>query len=254
MADFGWLFAAPIAHRGLHDRTRGIIENTLSAAEAAAGRGFGIECDVQRSRDGEAVVFHDESLDRLTEATGPLAERSQAELRAIPLRDTSDRIVPLSEFLARIGGRVPIIVEIKSDFSGDMRLADRTAEIAASIASPIAIKSFDPDVIAHLRDRATLPARVPLGVVAEAHYPETEWPGFSAERRHALANFLHYERSRPDFVSWRVSDLPHAVPYLCRRGLGLPVMSWTIRTPEQARHARAWADQIVFEAFDPAAV
>ncbi len=115
-----WLTARPIAHRGLHVRADGVIENTVGAARAAIAKGFAIECDVQLTRDLEAVVFHDFTLDRLTEATGRVADRTAAELAATPMRGTTDRIVPLAEFLGVLDGKVPLVCEIKSAFDGDL--------------------------------------------------------------------------------------------------------------------------------------
>jgi len=248
-----WLTAHPIAHRGLHDRAAGRIENSPSAALAAVERNFAIECDVQLTSDGEAVVFHDFALGRLTGETGPVQARTAAELAGIALTGSSDRIPTLSAFLSLIGGRVPLVVEIKSAFDGDLRLAGRTAEIVAASDAPIALKSFDPDVIAHLREnRAALGlGRTPLGIVAEARYREGEWAKLAEAKQVELESFAHYERSRPDFLSWSVRDLPHPTPVLCRQGLGLPIMSWTVRTPDQRTMAAQWADQMVFEGFDP---
>lgn len=249
----GWLTASPIAHRGLHDRDAGRIENSPSAALAAVEQNFAIECDVQLSADGEAIVFHDFKLNRLTREIGLVKQRSAAELAAVELSGSSDRIPALPDFLALIGGRVPLIVEIKSAFDGDMRLARRTAEIVGATEAPIAIKSFDPDVIAHLQEnRAALGLQAtPLGIVAEARYSHGEWASLAKEKQVELTNLLHFSRSRPDFLSWRVNDLPHASPHLCRVGMGMPVMSWTVRTPEQRALAEAWADQMVFEGFIP---
>src|SRR5687767_10650074 len=111
-----WLVARPIAHRGLHDPRKGIVENTFSAAEAAIAAHFTIECDVQGTSDGEAVVFHDHSLERLTNQRGPVRNRAAAELASVAITATPDRIPTLDAFLDRIGGRVPVIVEIKSRF------------------------------------------------------------------------------------------------------------------------------------------
>lgn len=242
-----WLVARPIAHRGLHDRVAGRIENAPASALAAVERGFAIECDVQLSADGEAMVFHDFALDRLTGETGPVAARTAADLGRIRLKDLVDAIPTLADFLDLIAGRVPLVVEIKSRFDGDLRLTDRVAEILSGRAAPVAVKSFDPDPIAHLRAGAR--PNVPLGIVAEARYEHGEWKTLSDDRKIELPNLLHYERTRPDFLSWRVDDLPHAAPHLCRVGLGLPVMTWTVRTPEQRARAARWADQIVFEGF-----
>ena len=157
-----WLAASPIAHRGLHDLTNGVVENSPRAAQAAIDRGFAIECDVQLTADGEAVVFHDFSLDRLTAASGTVLARSARELTGLRYRSGSDQIATLAEFLDLIGGRVPLICEIKSRFDGDLRLAGRVAALASAYHGPIAVKSFDPVVIAHLR---TAPP-CPLGMVA----------------------------------------------------------------------------------------
>lgn len=243
-----WLVRRPIAHRGLHDRAAGRIENAPASALAAVAQNFAIECDVQLTADGEAVVFHDFTLDRLTEASGPVGERGAAELGALPLAGSRDTIPTLAGFLALVAGRVPVICEIKSRFDGDMRLADRAAAVAAETAGPLAFKSFDPAVVAHLRGRGL---QNPLGIVAEADYDDPDWAGLSPALKRDLAAMLHFADTRPDFLSYRVGDLPHAVPHLCRVAVGLPVMTWTVRTPEQRQRAANWADQMVFEGFVP---
>ena len=176
-----------------------------------------------------------------------MAAFDASALQGMGYRTGGDRIATFAAFLAMIAGRVPLVCEIKSRFDGDMRLADRVAALAAAYAGPLAIKSFDPAVVAHLRGRVPCP----LGVVAEAAYDHGEWADLPAALKVELAQFLHFDRSRPDFLSYHVNDLPHAVPHLLRRGLGLPVMVWTVRRPEQREHAAAWADQIVFEGFRP---
>lgn len=239
-----WLTARPIAHRGLHDARRGVIENTLEAAEAAVLGGFAIECDVQLSADGEAMVFHDETLDRLTEATGVMREKSAAALAAIRFKVGGAKIPRFRDLLDRVAGRAPIICEIKSAFDGDGRLADAAAKLAASYAGPLAIKSFDPFVVARLR-HAELDR--PLGIVAEASYAGESWRTLSPAQKSECANFLHYDETRPDFLSFCVDDLPHPTPFLLRALRATPVMAWTVRRAEQRRKAAQWADQIVFE-------
>ena len=241
-----WLTARPIAHRGLHDKAAGVMENTPAAALAAIAGSYAIECDVQLSADGEAMVFHDETLERLTQASGPVGERTAAEIAALPFRIGAGRMATLAQYLSLIAGRAPLICEIKSRFDGDRRLAERALAVGADYAGPLAFKSFDPLVIAHLRQRR---ARQPLGIVAERRYDDPEWDFLGGERKFSLANFLHYPDTRPDFLSFWVEDLPAAVPLLCRAGMGLPVMSWTVRTPAQRARAGLWADQIVFEGF-----
>lgn len=240
-----WLTARPIAHRGLHDAAKGLVENTLGAAEAAIRGGYAIECDVQLSRDGEAVVFHDATLNRLMRARGAVSQKTVAEIQAASFRDGDERVPTFAQFLTRIAGRAPLICEIKSHFAGDLRLTERVAALARNYGGPIAFKSFDPAPIAHLRARGD--AIGPLGVVAEASYQGRYWRDLSLEQKQSCAAFLHYPATQPDFLSWNVDDLPHSTPFLLRQIRSLPVMTWTVRTPAQKRIALDWADQIVFE-------
>jgi glycerophosphoryl diester phosphodiesterase len=249
MAAPDWLVARPIAHRGLHDEAAGISENTLSAAEAAIAGGFPIECDVQLSADGEAMVFHDHELDRLTGASGPVLARTAAQLGQLRIGGTADPIPSLSKFLDRIDRRVPVVIEVKSRFDGDERLARRVAEILAGRRDPIAVKSFDADVVALLRRIAP---SLPRGIVGQSRYDEHEAAQLGAARVREMTDLLHWERTAPDFLSWRVSDLPAAAPYLGRLLGHVPVVTWTVRGEADAAHGYAHADQIVFEGFRPA--
>jgi glycerophosphoryl diester phosphodiesterase len=169
------------------------------------------------------------------------------------MKDTDDRIPTFSTLLDAIAGRAPLITEIKSRYDGDWRLAERVAAVIADYQGPIALKSFDPQVIAHLRDNADRLGtnRYPLGIVAQARYDDGEWQSRSQTLRENLAAFLHYPQTRPDFLSWRVDDLPHATPFLLRTQLDTPVIAWTVRREEQRARTAKWADQIVFEGFLP---
>lgn len=248
MKTLDWLTRRPIAHRGLHDRAEGRIENTLSAAEAAVAGGFAIECDVQISADGEAMVFHDHVLDRLTPESGPVRDRNAAELGRIALGGTGDTISTLPDFIGRIDGRTPLVVEIKSRFDGDERLTRRTAEIVFATPHPIALKSFDPAIVRLLRRIAP---GLPRGIVAQSRYVGGEWGRLDEAHRHAMAHLLHWAETEPDFISWHHADLPNASTFLPRRLAQVPVMTWTIRSAADANLALAYADQIVFEGFRP---
>jgi glycerophosphoryl diester phosphodiesterase len=243
-----WLTARPIAHRGLHSKQTGLLENTPAAAEAAIAKAYAIECDVQCTKDGEAVVFHDFTLDRLMRAEGRVDAFTAYELGRLAYRESDQRIVSLADFLAHVGSRTPVIISIKSRCNGDMRVADRALATVASYPGPVCLKSFDPAVLVHLRGAG---AACPVGLVAQAHYEEEEWADLSQERRTAFVDRRDFPLARPDFLSWNLSDLPHAVPMLCREGVGMPVMTWTVRSQEDLMRGRAWADQIVFEGFEP---
>jgi glycerophosphoryl diester phosphodiesterase len=248
-----WLIARPIAHRGLHEAESGVVENTLAAAQAAIGAGFAIECDVQLSADQEVFVFHDDALERLTDASGALIAKNAAEIcKARVLVGAIPASVPtLSELLALVAGRVPIVCELKSRFDGDWRIGDRVAALAAAYDGPLALKSFDPDLVTTLRlkhPRLGPPGRpCPIGIVAEACYDDPYWAFLAPEQKRSLETFDHRARSEPDFLSWSVNDLPHQTPFFEKEFYGLPVMTWTVRNAAQREAALKWADQIVFE-------
>lgn len=242
------VFARPVAHRGLHDKAKGVIENTRSAFAAALAGGFGIECDIQPSADGEAMVFHDHKLDRLTTGSGRIDAQPSESLADLPFRDTTDRMQSLAELLAQVDGRQALVVEVKSGFDGNTAISARIAALVKGYAGPLALKSFDPAMLIALRKSGVAQ---PLGIVAMAQYEYPDYAHLSAEAKRALANLLHFGDSKPDFLSWNHRDLPSAAPYLCRSQLGLPVMSWTIRSRDEAARASPHIDQIVFEGFDP---
>lgn len=245
-----WLVAKPIAHRGLHDKANGIIENTLSAAEAAITRGFPIELDIQLTADKEAIVFHDFELNRLTGEQGLVAERKLSDLTGIDIAGTlgGDKIPSFKDYLAKIAGRTPLVVEIKSKFNGDMTLTQRAIEILKDYSAPFVVKSFDPDIVAYLRQNAP---DITRGFIGELEYASKSDSFLSAEQKHRMANLLHFEETQPHFLSWRVKDLPCASTYLSRLLGRIPVMTWTVRTPEERARAEKHADQMVFEGFIP---
>ncbi|GJD43827.1 hypothetical protein AFCDBAGC_1686 [Methylobacterium cerastii] len=245
--ELGWLVARPIAHRGLHDRAAGRPENTIAAARAAIAGNYAIECDVQISADGEAMVFHDAALGRLAGVADPVAAMRAADLRGLAVAGTTETIPTLPDFLAEIAGRTPLVVEIKSSTTGDLTLTRRVAEVLSAYAGPVAVKSFDPEVVAALR--GLVPDAVPRGIVGETNQDDPAYAALTDSARRRLSDLLHIEETRPDFVSWRVDDLPCAATHLARVLGHLPVMAWTVRTEAQRRLAQAHADQMVFEGF-----
>src|SRR3954464_2754793 len=136
-----WLTARPIAHRGLHDISRGIVENMPGAFQAAVDGNFAIETDLQLSADGEAMVHHDDALGRLTEGFGALLGKTAAELKAVKLQNTSERMLSLGDLCALVDGRVPLVIEVKSRFNGDRKLVRRMAEVLRSYSGPAAVMS-----------------------------------------------------------------------------------------------------------------
>ena len=154
----------------------------------------------------------------------------------------------LGDLCALVAGRVPLVIEVKSHFDGDRRLVKRMAEVLASYDGPAVGMSFDPDQVVALRD--LIPTR-PRGIVAEREYTEEEWPEASAEQRRGMTQLRHAVRTRPHFVAYWVDELPAAAPWIARNIFGLPLLTWTVRTPEQRERAARYADQMIFEAFQP---
>lgn len=243
-----WLTARPVAHRALHDAAAGIIENLPSAVDAAIAGNYAIEVDVQMSADGEAMVFHDDDLDRLTLTTGPVKVRNARALQEIAFRGTADRMMSLPDLLQRVAGRVPLVIELKSHFDGDNAVAVRACELLAGYAGPAALMSFDPEQVVAVR---RLAPHIPRGITMERRYDDPEWAPLSATTKFAWGNLLHFPRSRPDFVAHYVKELPAPAPWLARNLLGLPVLTWTVRTEADRATARRYADQMIFEGFRP---
>jgi glycerophosphoryl diester phosphodiesterase len=244
-------FDRPIAHRGLHDRAKGIIENTASAFEAACRHGFTIECDVQLSRDGIPMIFHDDDLDRLTGVHGPVSAKTMAELSSYKLLGSAAGDTPqrFSEFLAQVDGRVLLQVELKQqpDQATTDVLAQTALDALSAYRGPVTIESFDPRLLVALRKRG---AAYPLGIVTYG-YDEPEWEaGMSAGTKFMLRHLLHWPSTRFDFISCRDNalDLPAVKLF---RSLGVPVTTWTIKSSAAALAVMGKADQIVFEGFIP---
>lgn len=238
----------PIAHRALHDRAAGRPENSRAAVAAAVAAGYGIEIDLQLSADGVAMVFHDETLDRLTAERGPLSVRSAADLGAIRLTGAAEGIPTLDQILALVAGRVPLLIEIK-DRSGclgptDGRLEAATARALAGYAGPVAVMGFNPHSLAHM---AELAPAIPRGLTTCAFDP-ADWPGTPPARCAELAGIPDYHRTGACFLShhWRDLDRPRLADLAAR---GAAILCWTIRSPLEEAIARKTAANITFEGY-----
>jgi glycerophosphoryl diester phosphodiesterase len=243
-----WLTARPVAHRGLHDGARGIIENMPAAAAAAVAANFAIECDIQLTADGEAMVHHDGVLGRLTEGSGALLGKTSAELKQVAFKDTAEKMMSLGDLCALVGGRVPLVIEVKSHFDGDRKLVARMAEVLASYDGPAVGMSFDPDQVMALLE--LIPSR-PRGIVAEREYTEADWPEATPAQRRGMLHLRHALRTRPHFVAYAVDELPASAPWIARNIFGCPLLTWTVRTAEQRAVAARHADQMIFEGLVP---
>jgi len=248
MSGLQWLTARPVAHRGLHDAQNGVIENTPSAFQAAVAGNYGIECDLQLTIDGEAMVHHDAELGRLTDGSGRLDAMTAAELKRVAFKATADRMLTLGELCDLVGGRVTLVVELKSRYDGDRRLVARAAQVLAGYRGPAAVMSFDPAQVAAARLAAP---SLPRGMVAEKRYRHREWDGLPAASKRAMTYFGHVLRTRPHFIAYSVRDLPALIPLVARKLAGLPLLTWTVRIADDRQRAARYADQIIFEGFRP---
>lgn len=248
--DLKAIFARPIAHRGYHDADNGIIENTPAAIAAAVEKDFAIEVDVQETADGEALVFHDYTLDRLTEGTGKVIDQTSRDLVQIHMKTGSNSLWLLRDLFDLVDGRVPLVIEIKSLLRRDAQGAfvRRVTDQVAAYKGPAAIKTFDPDMLSIARGHNPSVLR---GIVADGAEPGPTYGLHGRMDRFILRHILHAPRTRPHFISYGIKDLPKTGPSLLRSLWKLPIMCWTVRTREQREKAAEYADQIVFEGFDP---
>ena len=241
----------PVAHRALHDTAAGRPENSIEAIRAAVEAAYAIEIDLQLSRDGEAMVFHDYDLARLTGETGPIQMRTAAELTRIPLRHGRHTIPTFAQALEEVGGKVPLLVEIK-DQDGALGPAVGRLEQAAATAlkgytGDVAVMSFNPNSV---RVFGGLSPDTPLGLTT-CDFNAEDWPLIPAARRKRLAGIPDMAASRATFISHDRSDLDS--PHVARlKSRGVPVLCWTIRSPEAEAEARRIADNVTFEGYSAA--
>jgi glycerophosphoryl diester phosphodiesterase len=243
-----WLIARPVAHRGLHDAGAGVIENTSAAFAAAIAGNYAIECDLQISADGEAMVHHDDTLGRLTDGSGRLDEMTSTQLKRVAFKATTDRMISVGELCDLVAGRVTLVIELKSARAGDLRLPARAAAVLSGYAGPVALMSFDPALVAPLRGGAP---RLTRGIVAESRSADSGGEDRLARGKRAFAYARDALQAHPQFIAYSLKDLPAALPLAGRHICGMPLLTWTVRSLAEAQRAARWADQMIFEGFRP---
>ncbi|MXP26899.1 glycerophosphodiester phosphodiesterase [Altererythrobacter indicus] len=230
-----WLRGWQFAHRGLHGR--GKVENSLSAFSAALNAGMGIECDVQTSADGRAVVFHDTNLDRLTHQRGPVSQRTIGELTRIGLGDTADNIATLHDLLKLVRGRVPILVEIKIPHSGRIeRICLAVRRELEGYPGAIGVMSFDPRVSNWFSRHGKTVCR---GLVVTEENART--------LSGSIKRNTSFWAAKPHFLAYDVRDLPSRFAARQRRR-GVPLLTWTVNSLTAQEIADTYADASIAEA------
>ncbi len=241
------------AHRGLFTKDQSTPENSLPAFVAAARAGYGIELDVQFTKDRQLVVFHDDTLDRMTPAHGLVQDISWTELSALPLAGTEYRAPLFSEMLAAVAGQgrsTPLIVEIKSRHELDGAYLDALCravlETLKAYPGPYCIESFDPRVVLRIRRMAPDVLR---GQLADSYreYRKTSRPVHAFALSHCLANAA----ARPQFIAWCPAKRNGAVR-LCA-ALGAMMVYWTALPEDDAARLQRENDAVIFQWYTPPA-
>lgn len=240
----------PLAHRGLHDISKGVIENSAGAVRAAVAAGYGVEVDVQLTSDGAAMVFHDARLDRLTGESGPIRGWPARDLVKLMLTGSDETVPTLEEVLGIVGGRVPLLIELKDQSGGTGSAPDELERAVAralkGYEGPVAVMSFNPHMVANMAKRAP---NVPRGIVTDG-FNEKEWPDLSPDTLQALREIGAFDTVGASFISHDCEDL--AAPRVMElKSKGVPILCWTVKSAEQEARARRVADNITFEGYVP---
>lgn len=239
----------PIAHRGLHDRDAGRLENSMPAINAAIAAGYGIEIDVQMTADARAIVFHDYTLNRLTGEGGGVREFTLDDVTQVQLNNGSGPVPSLTQVLDRVAGQVPLLVEIK-DQDGALGpdvgpLEAAVAEVLHPYKGPVAVMSFNPHAIGAMQ---TLLPDVPRGLVTAAFEPE-HWP-LPRPRALELAGIPDFARVGASFISHDARDLDN--PRVAElKAAGARILCWTIRSEAEDAKARRIVENVTFENYLP---
>jgi len=247
MAELYWL-KRPIAHRGLHDASRGVMENSLSAVKAAMGRGYAIEVDLQCAAGDMPVVFHDDTLDRLTGQSGPVAAHDAATLGRVRLKNSSDTILSLSDLLALVDGYVPLVFEVKNTGRRDRGFETNIAEQLTAYTGPAAVMSFDPNAVAAFRQESP---SLPRGLIAGRFCSSEDNKDLTGLQRFAMRHLLSATFAQPHFIAYDIEALPALAPLLAKFVFGLPLLAWTVRTDAERERALRYADAMIFEGIKP---
>ena len=224
------------AHRGLHSRDKSVPENSLEAFRLAAEAGYGAELDVQLSKDGQVVVFHDDTLDRVCGVHGRVDERTFEELQQLRLCGTEQRIPLFSDVLDVIRGRGPLIVELKTG-RHNRELCEKTYALLEGYRGEACIESFNPMIVAWFRFHGRDLVRGQLAAPVQDYVKD----GFSKPVGFVLSRTLLSFLARPQFIAYRIGHRP--LPVHLAEALGAMRVGWTSHEPRNEKGR----DAVIFE-------
>ena len=240
------VFLRPYAHRGLHGPGYGHEENSAPAFLKAIERGHGIECDLQAAANGLPIVFHDRDCDRLLGLSGAISDLDGNAVRTLRYPGCGSPLLTFADFLALVDGRVPVLAEIKSDWTSPAPgFLEQICELAEGYRGPLALMSFDPALMSKV---ARLSPHIPRGLVAR----DFTKGGAEAEklgrmRAYALTHLLDQTAVSLSFIAYDIDALPTPATRYIREVEGLPLFAWTVRSPTDWLIAGQWADAAIFE-------
>lgn len=246
----GEVLEKPVAHRGLHNRDAGIIENSPTAFRLAAEQNYAIECDLQLSGDDIPMVIHDGTLDRVTGQKGEIHKLSAGQIGRIRLEGsaTGDTTLRFSELLKLVGGRVALAVELKPQTDGrNAKLAETAVSVLRTYQGPIAFISFNPELLTLARKYGF---KGPTGIIVKRFVSEVSRNHLTAWQRFLMRHMLHYPKTRFNFIDCDHKALDLPAVRLFRR-MGFPLATWTIKSQAETDAALKHCDQITFEGFIP---
>jgi len=233
---FPWLTEYDIAHRGLHTAGTREEENTVPAVQAAVNGGYAVEIDVQATVDGIIIVFHDDTLDRMTDGTGPVGKLGFAQIQKHIVGNSGAPAPSLPDVMEAIDSKTPLFVEIKSGKDTNVQLlCAGVRHCFEGYGGPITVMSFDPRILTWFKAYMPKYAR---GLVVGREFL------LSWRNRTALSFWLR--RTKPDFLACDVNLLPNSVCAKWRKS-GKPLLTWTVKDKKMEYIARQHADALIFE-------
>ena len=234
------------AHRGLHDAANGIVENTLPAFEAACAAGFGMELDIQFTKDMQVVVFHDDTLNRLTGDPRRVSACTLEELKSMRLMGVENAVIPtFEEVLKLVNGRTPLLIELKNG-KNNARLCRKLMDMLADYPGEYIVESFNPLIVRWFRLHAPQVVRGQLVCPMQGYAPQANRIG-----AFFMAGLMLNCLTRPDFVAYDANAHRFFSPHFQRFVFHTPMAAWTVRTEHMQGLIEHRGEISIFERIRP---